>query len=100
MTTTDPAVLLDLPLGPNGADATTVRDYLLRLLADLWRDEADFNSKRPFGSSGWQYDVYLPMIRAGLVPGHLDEAGDPLWVNIDRADDLILAAIATLGATR
>jgi hypothetical protein len=91
--------ILDLPL-PDGNDAgaATVRDYLLLLLANLWRDEAGFNSKRPFGNSGWQYDIYVPMIRAGLVAGGVDEFGDPDddFEPAD-ADRLILAAIAELG---
>jgi len=91
--------VLDLPLPDgNDADAATVRDYLLKLLAELWREEAGFDSKKPFGNSGWQYDIYVPLIRAGLVAGSLDEyddvSGDFEFADADR---LILAAIAELG---
>lgn len=53
----------------------TVRGYLLRLLSDLWRKEESFNGKRPFGNSGWQWEVYEALIEAGYIPGELDEDG-------------------------
>jgi hypothetical protein len=91
--------ILDLPLpADNDADAATIRDYLIKLLSELWREEAGFNSKLPFGNSGWQYDIYVPLIRAGLIAGILDEYDD---VSDDfeyrDADKVILAAIAELG---
>lgn len=99
--TADPAAiqrLLDLELPDNDSGAPTVRGYLAALLAELWREEADFSGKRPFGNSGWQYDVYAAMVRAGLVSGRFDENG---WCVEDAdtraADALILAAIESLG---
>jgi hypothetical protein len=91
--------ILDLPMSDgNDAGAATIRDYLLKLLAELWREEQGFDSKRPFGNSGWQYDVYMPLVRAGLVAGSLDEYDD---VSDDfeprDADELVLAAIAEMG---
>jgi hypothetical protein len=91
--------VLDLPLPEgNDAGAATVRDYLVELLSEVWRHEAGFNSKRPFGNSGWQHDLYAPMVRAGLTPGTFDEY-DELGGDFDYrdADKLVLAAIAELG---
>lgn len=90
--------VLDLALPDNDAGAATIRDYLTRLLAEVWREEQGFSGKRPFGNSGWQYEVYVPMIRAGLVAGSItewDEAGDDFEPR--DADQLILAAIRELG---
>jgi hypothetical protein len=95
-----PAELLDLELPENDSGATTVRGYLAALLAELWREEADFSGKRPFGNSSWQGDIYQPMIRAGIVPGTFDEDGylDTFTQDAERqADKLILAAISALG---
>jgi hypothetical protein len=92
--------LLDLPLPPgNPSGATTVRGYLIKLLHNLWRDEADFNSKRPFGYSGWAFDLYVPMVKAGMVPGVLSKDGYDELDEFDYrpADRLILAAILSLG---
>jgi hypothetical protein len=90
--------LLDLPLPGNDADAATVRGYLIALLTTLWREESAFSGKRPFGDSGWQYDIYVPMVKAGLTPGQFDEY-DELCADFSEreADKLIVAAIAELG---
>lgn len=90
--------VLDLPMPDNDAGAATVRDYLIRLLALAWEHEEAFNGKRPFGNSGWQYEVYAPIVRAGLLPGAFDEY-DELGGDFDyrEADQLILAAINELG---
>lgn len=96
---TDPNLqqILDLPLPANDADAATIRGYLTALLAELWCEEQGFSGKRPFGNSGWQYDLYTPMIKAGLIPGSLDEDGYVDTCDTQQADRLILAAIASLG---
>lgn len=102
MSTRTPQELLDLPLLPgNDSGAATVRGYLVALLSNLWEEEEGFSGKRPFGNSGWQYDLYVPMVQAGMVPGTVDADGyvdDFPQASRKMADDLILAAIETLGA--
>jgi hypothetical protein len=72
----------------NDAGATDVRDYLRRLLAKVWVEEED-DPKRPFGNSGWQADVYAPMIAARLVQGR-----GPYPESLsEEADKLVCAAI-------
>lgn len=87
--------ILDLPMGANDAGAKTVRDYLKALLVCLWREEESFSGKRPFGNSGWQFEVYGALVKAGAVTGRMD--GD-YADEVDRtaADALILKAIANL----
>lgn len=53
----------------------TIREYFKELLLTLWAEEEGFSGKRPFGNSGWQHDVYQALIRAGFIPGQLDEYG-------------------------
>jgi hypothetical protein len=90
-------VLLDLPLGENDAEAATVKDYLKALLAELWREGEGFSGKRPFGNSGWEYELYLPMIKAGLISGKLEEGGYGVEeVDAAAAHQLIQEAIAKL----
>jgi hypothetical protein len=93
-----PQQLLDLPLPDNDSGASTVRGYLVALLTELWREEDQFSGKRPFGTSGWQHDLYVPMVKAGIIAGRLDEDGDVEDVDTATADRLILAAIAALGS--
>ncbi|GAA0529251.1 hypothetical protein GCM10010172_07380 [Paractinoplanes ferrugineus] len=90
--------VLDLELPDNGANAETVRDYLIALLLEVWDQEQDFSGKRPFGNSGWQHEIYAPLVRAGFTPGSFNEY-DELDGEFDYrdADKLILAAIEELG---
>lgn len=96
----NPYELLDLPLPENDSGARTVRGYLKALLDALWRQGEGFGGKRPFGNSSWKHDLYVPMVRAGIVPGVIDEQHDYLDEFAPearaQADELILAAIRAL----
>ncbi len=95
--TMTPRELLDLPLPSNDSGASTVRGYLVALLAGVWREEQGFDGKRPFGNSGWQTDVYVPMMRAGLISGRLEDDYYVMEMDYRAGGELILAAIKTLG---
>lgn len=69
---TEAMAVLDLPMGQNDADAATVRGYLKALLTKLWNEGEGFSGKRPFGNSGWEYDLYFPLVKAGRVAGELE----------------------------
>lgn len=77
-------------------DGQTIRDHLVDLLDKLWEEGESFNAKRPFGNSGWEFEFYWPLIRAGLVEGKLDEDGYVLDVNGQDAYKLIVEAIGAL----
>lgn len=83
----------------NGADATDVRGYLVALLQELWKDPGYFRGDQAFGNSDWEYDLYKPLIRAGLVAGSFDSGGYVEKIDTEAADRLIAAAIAELGRT-
>lgn len=51
----------------------TIRQYLRELLVTLWCEGESFSGKRPFGNSGWEYDLYKPLIVAGVITGTLDD---------------------------
>lgn len=89
--------VLDLTLDDNDSGETTVRGYLIKLLAMVWEDGEGFNGKRPFGNSGWQSDFDKAFIKAGWVTGRLDEDGWVDEVDDEQVDALIASAIATLG---
>lgn len=75
MTPEEAKAILDLPMQRNDAHAATVRDYLKTLLTRLLRQGECFSGKRPFGNSGWEHELHIPLIKAGLVTGELDEDG-------------------------
>jgi hypothetical protein len=49
----------------------TIRDYMRRLLSTLFKEGESFSGKRPFGNSGWEYDIAEPLVRAGAVRGSI-----------------------------
>lgn len=53
----------------------SIREYLHALLCRLWDEGESFSGKRPFGNSGWEYDLYKPLIIAGIVSGWIDDQG-------------------------
>lgn len=50
---------------------TTVREYLFRLLSDLWIQQESFSSKRPFGNSAWYWDILRALGHAGVVEAQI-----------------------------
>lgn len=90
--------ILALPMGENDVKASTIKNYLKALLAVLWKEEQGFSGKRPFGTSGWQWDVYAALVKADLIDGTLDEDGNLGLGSFDRreADALIQSAIEAL----
>ncbi len=77
---------LELRFDSDAGKNITVRDYLRTLLETLWNEGEGFSGKRPFGNSGWEYDIYKPLIAGGFIPGELDEDG---YVN--DVDDAVAA---------
>jgi hypothetical protein len=53
----------------------SIREYMRRLLSELFAEGEGFSGKRPFGNSGWEYEIIEALIRAGAVTGSLDSEG-------------------------
>lgn len=87
---------LDIPMQENDANASTIRDYLKTLLYMLWNEGEGFSGKRPFGNSGWEYDLYKALVAAEAVKGSLDEDGYIETVDTAQANKLIFKAIEEL----
>lgn len=68
-------MVLAVKMQPNDADAETIRDYLVSLVARVWNYQDEFNGKKPFGSSAWDWDLYEALVRADFIFG-LIEDGD------------------------
>jgi hypothetical protein len=78
-----------------GAGLRTVRDYLTHLLGEVWARNAD--AEYGFtGNSDWEYDIYEPLHRAGLVPAWEDGWGLD-GDDARNAEALVAAAIRRLG---
>ena len=68
----------------------TVKQYLHILLRDLWLHKDGFSSKRPFGNSGWEYEIYAALINARFIEGELDQEGFVVEINESVADLLVV----------
>lgn len=93
--------ILDLEIEENDADAKTIREYLKTLLITVWEKEESFSGKRPFGNSGWKYDIYRTLATHKIIEAEadIDEDGDIVDIQrseYSKADQLISEAIASL----
>lgn len=78
----------------------TIREFFRYLLATLWVEEDGFSGKRPWGNSGWQFDVIYALIEHGYLKGSVeyDEDGYVQESTYDReeAEQYICALIAQM----
>ena len=88
--------ILALPMQPNDAEAATIHDYLRALLRALWDEGESFSGKRPFGNSGWEYDIFCALIAGGALLGTLDDHGFCEEVDPIAGRKLIQSVITTL----
>jgi len=88
--------ILNTPMQDNDAGAKTIGDYLIALLATIWKEEDCFSGKRPFGNSDWTYDIYAALVRANLLDGRFDEEGFLEDYNEKRGKIMIAEAIQSL----
>lgn len=99
MTDLDPRTILDTPMpAGNDAGATTIRGYLVRLLAEFWEYGEGFSGKRPFGNSGWEWEPLGALAKAGHITGVFDTDGYVEDLDQEAGSRLIAAAIQFLGA--
>lgn len=73
----------------------TFREYFHKLLQKLWVENEGFSGKRPFGDSGWSWDLFRGLVANGLVAGSFDEFGD-VDLDIVEASVLIQTMISVM----
>jgi len=89
--------MLDLEIYSDDLNQSlTLREYFKKLLITLWEEGEDFSGKRPFGNSGWQYDVYKSLILAGNIYGEIDEDGYISELDDVQAQQFIIKIIKEL----
>lgn len=85
---------LSLRFNSDAGDNLSIRDYLYKLLDTLWKEEEGFSGKRPFGNSGWMYELYTPLVKNDIIEGTLDENGYIDDLNYKQANGFVSALIA------
>ncbi len=93
-----PAEILALPMQPNDAGAATIRDYLVNILVKIWDEEEGFSGKRPFGNSGWTWELFAPLVYHNVIEGELDSEGYINDCDEDAGYNVIVGAIEALRA--
>lgn len=48
----------------------TIKDFFKELLITLFKKGEGFSGKRPFGNSGWDYDLCVCLAQNGVIDGH------------------------------
>lgn len=71
----------------------TLRQYFYDLMSTLWCEQDGFDGKRPFGNSGWDYEIYKPLVQAGLVKGRIDVDGYIAELDDAEANEFVLTKI-------
>jgi hypothetical protein len=74
----------------------TIEDYLKKLLEALWREDECFSGKRPFGNSGWKWDIYSCLVESEVIVGEFDEDGYVADFDEDEGDKIIFTIISAL----
>ena len=90
---------LNLPMSVNNPGSFTIREYFKFLLLNLWDEKEGFSGKRPFGNSGWEYELYATLIKNNIILGELDDFGQVQTLNKEneqKADQLIFDVISNL----
>jgi hypothetical protein len=82
------AAALEVRFDSDIGNQRTVRDYLYQLLLTLWQEKDSFKGNRPFGNSGWEFDLIRPLVRHGFIKGRLgnkeqDPSGEYVNYNYD-----------------
>lgn len=88
--------ILDLPMGDNDAHASTIRDYFVKIAQTVWAEGEGFSGKRPFGNSGWEYEPFMALAKAGLVDCKFDKDGYVYSLDTSAATILIRDALLEL----
>jgi hypothetical protein len=95
------AQILALPMGDNDAGAKTIQEYVVKLALLMWQERECADGKRPFGNSGWEYEIYEALVRGGAMDWPRDEygaldGGEDRWDLRRKADALMDVAIGSM----
>jgi|TARA_Y100000310_G_C20555618_1_gene750349 hypothetical protein len=89
------SIRFDSDAGKNG----TIRKYLYTMLLVLWNEKESFDSKRPLGNSGWEYDLIEPLVKTGMIKGSMECDGvcvDHESVDFKEYNNFVLSMIRTM----
>lgn len=74
----------------------SIRDFFKELLTTLFKEGECFNGKRPFGNSGWDWDLKICLVKNGVVKGEYNSKYDDWDFDSEEADKKIFELIKEL----
>lgn len=77
-------------------ETITIKEFFKRLLTTLFEEGECFSGKRPFGNSGWDYDLCICLAKNGVIKGKYDSKYDDWDWDSKEADKKILELIKEL----
>lgn len=86
-------LILDAECQFSDCNATSIREYFYELLFGLWCHGEGFNSKRPFGTSGWDCDLFSALVQIGAIKGDVDEYNNADGYNKELAEVILSHSI-------
>lgn len=85
---------LGIRFDSDAGDSLTLREYFCELLHTIWDEGEGFSGKRPFGNSGWQFDVQRA-IALGLADRDPSEDDGEESIDISDANDEFIGECIT-----
>ena len=85
--------ILDIEFEHNSIGTTTLRKCFTQILTDVWVECEGFSGKRALGDSDWQNDIYVMLIKNGVIQGTIDEDGCAVIESVWKADNTIVELI-------
>lgn len=74
-------------------EGTSLRVMLKDLLTMVLLQGEEFSGKRPWGDSGWEFDIYRAMVLNGFIKGAVDEYGDIYNYSLAEGDELLMRCV-------
>ena len=75
----------------------SIRDYLHKLMSEMWKKGEQFSGKYPLGNEDWDLRLIFSLIDCGLIPGVVTEDSDceiDEWsFDQDQANQIVLELI-------
>lgn len=89
--------ILDLEFESGDLNTTiSIRDFFKKLLTTLFEKGECFSGKRPFGNSGWDWDLKICLVKNAIIKGEYDSKYDDWDFDSKEADKKILELISEL----
>lgn len=90
------AAALDTEFESMDIGRVTPRTYMKALLEELLLKGESFSGKRPWGNSGWEHELAMPLCIAGVIEAEIDDERYAYPKNEDDYEKALVALVEAL----